>query len=233
MANVSEHSAAHRSSRPDCQIRQRTVEGAKAQPGLRRDLQGAAGEVSDHIPMAYDDFELMLGMRLELIVIVGVGLLLIILRVRSPLLRLLLLHFLGRSIGTAKVAFKGPLDPRMSLVCLGDGRFARPNARDVMAGPPLVEIGVGFGPFDGIGQMGADDVGRLLRTGHVAYPNDLDVARPEFFVHSSNHLGQTAPGEVGLLPSQGSEDAHLIFLVSFVVLALGCVVAMDSKLRRE
>ena len=74
MANVSEHPAAHRSSRSDCQIRQRAVESAKPQPGLGWDLQGTARKIPDDIAMAYDDLELMPGMRLELFVlVVGIG----------------------------------------------------------------------------------------------------------------------------------------------------------------
>lgn len=228
MADVSKHPAAHRSSRSNCQIRQRAVEGAKAQPGFGWDLQGAARKVPDDIAMTYDDLELMLGMRLELFVLlISIGFVsinLFFLRLRFLLGRrfLLLFFLLGRSIGAVKVPLEGPLDSGMSLVRLGNGRFARPDPGHVVRGPSLVEVRVGVGPFNGIGQMGADDVGSLLGPGHVAHTHDLDVARAEFLVDPPNHLGQPTAGEIGLLPSQGSEDAHLIFFVRFVVLAFVC-----------
>ena len=71
MANVPEHSAAHRSSRSDCQIRQGAVEGAQPQPCLRWNLQSSAGHVTDDIAVADDDLEFVLGVGLELIVCGG------------------------------------------------------------------------------------------------------------------------------------------------------------------
>lgn len=229
MAYVSKHPAAHRSSRSDCQIRERAIESAKAQPSLGWDLQGSACKVPNDITMADYDLELMFGMRLELfILVVSIGFIAIAL-LFSRVGFFLLFFLLGRSIGTVKVPLEGPLDSGMSLVRLGNGRFARPDAGDVVRGSPLVEVGVGVGPFNGIGQMGADDVGGLLGPGHVAHTHDLDVARSKFLVDSPNHLGQPTAGEIGLLPSQGSKDAHLIFLVRFVVLAFVSINEASKK----
>ena len=100
MANVPEHSAAHRSSRSDCQIRQGAVEGAKPQPCLRWNLQSSAGHVTDDIAVADDDLEFVLGVGLELFVCGGgVGLSTIVVFLRL------------RSVGTMKVALECSLDP--------------------------------------------------------------------------------------------------------------------------
>ena len=123
MANVPEHSAAHRSSRSDCQIRQGAVEGTKPQPCLRWNLQSSAGHVTDDIAVADDDLEFVLGVGLELFVCGGgVGLSTIVVFLRL------------RSVGTMKVALECSLDPRMSLVGLGNGRAVGSPGATVGAG---------------------------------------------------------------------------------------------------
>lgn len=60
MTNISQHSTADSSSRSNCKIGQRAVEGAKSQPGLGRKLQCTAEKVPDDIGVTYNNFELVL-----------------------------------------------------------------------------------------------------------------------------------------------------------------------------
>ena len=65
MTYVPQHSAADSASGSDGEISQRAVERTQSQPGLGRELQGAAEEVTDHIGVADDDLELVPRMRHE------------------------------------------------------------------------------------------------------------------------------------------------------------------------
>ena len=72
MPNVAEHTTTNSPRWSYCKVCQGAIKNAKSKPCLRRELEGTTKEIPDDIGVADDDFEFMLGVRLEWAV-AGIG----------------------------------------------------------------------------------------------------------------------------------------------------------------